>query len=413
MIVIEAGGMIDGSGGVLRGPASLLIEGERILAAGRSAEIGRPEGAAVIAAPDAIAMPGLIDVHVHLACSGIRDARAARAELAERSYPALALRAAGYARQTLRHGYTSVRDMHAPGNTIIDLRRAIDAGHVEGPRIKACGMGLTVTGGHMDPPGWGSQARFRDLTFPCDGPDEFRAGVREQLRRGADFIKLNPCVSFRQDPDRKPYRFEMTPDEITAACEEAHAQGVRVGAHTSGGPPLTAAVRAGCDTVEHAHWIDDATLEWMAAHGTYLVPTLLVNETTSRMAREDPAADHGRRRWAEVSETAMWERLTRAKRIGVKVATGSDAGFMLAHGTSNAGEILRLARGGYSAMEALLAATAVGAELMEIDAGRLLPGLLADILLVAGDPLADLAVLQDPAKLRVFKGGREVVDLPE
>jgi imidazolonepropionase-like amidohydrolase len=413
MIVIRTGGLIDGCGNFVRQPSAVLIEGERILAAGPASGIEVPEGATVIDEPDRIAMPGLIDSHVHLAYSGVKDFKAFRAELAERSYPSVALRAVRYARDTLRHGYTAVRDMHAPGNTIIDLRNAIDAGQVEGPRIKACGMGLTVTGGHMNQPGWGSQTSFRDLTFPCDGPDEFRAGVREQLKRGADFIKLNPCVSFRQDPDTKPWRFEMNIDEIRAACDEAHEQGVKVGAHTSGGPPLAAAIKAGCDTVEHAHWIDDETLEWMAEHGTYLVPTIMVNETTSRLAYEDPSYDKKTKRWAELSEIAMWERLTRAKRIGVKVATGSDAGFMLAHGATNAGEILCLARGGYSPMEALMAATSVGADLMEIEAGRLQPGKLADILLVAGDPLGDLAILQDPANLRVFKGGREFIELPD
>jgi imidazolonepropionase-like amidohydrolase len=412
MMLLEVGGLIDGCGNFVRQPTGILIEGERITAVGRLADLAVPEHVTRVAAPDRIAMPGLIDVHVHLAYSGIRDMKLYRNERIELSYPRNALRAARYARDTLRHGYTAVRDMHAPGNIVIDLRNAIDAGQVEGPRIKACGMGLTVTGGHMDLPGWGNQASFRDLTFPCDGADEFRAGVREQLKRGADFIKLNPCVSFRQDPDVKPYRFEMTVDEIRAACDEAHEQGVKVGAHTSGGPPLTAAIKAGCDTVEHAHWIDDETLEWMAEHGTYLVPTLLVNETTSRMAAESATTDKKTKRWAELSEIAMWERLTRAKRIGVKVATGSDAGFMLTHGDTNAGEILRLAQGGYSPMEALMAATSVGADLMEIEAGRLQPGKLADILLVAGDPLGDLAILQDPANLRVFKGGREIVDMP-
>ncbi|MBM6581868.1 amidohydrolase family protein [Microvirga sp. BT689] len=406
--LLRVGQMVDGTGSGPIRDAAILIEGERIVAAGRSADIGMPDGARVIEAPAATAIPGLVDVHVHLSYSGSPDKRAFRAELVEMSYPLVALRAAENARNTLLHGFTSVRDMHAPGGTIIDLRDAVNRGYVEGPRIKACGMGLTVTGGHMDQPGWGDHASFLDMTYPCDGPIAFRAGVRAQLKRGADFIKLNPCVSFRKDPDTKPYRFEMNIDEIRAACEEAHEQGVHVGAHTSGGPPLRAAIEAGCDTVEHAHWIDDATLELMVKRGTYLVPTLLVNKTSSAAAAADPETPRGSKRWAELSEKAMWERLDRARRAGVKVAAGSDAGFMLEHGTTNAGEIELLVEGGYSPLEAICAATATGADILEIDAGRLIAGKLADIVLVSGDPLVDISVLRRRENLRVFKGGREV-----
>ncbi len=270
-------------------------------------------------------------------------------------------------------------------------------------------MGLTVTGGHMDQPGWGDHASFRDLTYPCDGPMAFRAGVRAQLKRGADFIKLNPCVSFRKDPDAKPYRFEMNVDEIRAACEEAHEQGVHVGAHTSGGPPLRAAIEAGCDTVEHAHWIDDETLDLMVERGTYLVPTLLVNKTSSAAAAADPRCRAGSKRWAELSEEAMWERLERARRAGVKVAAGSDAGFMLEHGRTNAGEIELLVEGGYSPLEAICARYG---DRRRHPGDRRRPARCRAsspiIVLVAGDPLADIKILRKRENLRVFKGGREV-----
>ena len=400
--------LVDGTGAKPVENAAILVEGDRVVAAGRAADLGQPDGAQIVDAPEATAIPGLIDVHVHLSYSGSLDKRAFRAEHAEMSYPLIALRAAEYARNTMLHGFTSVRDMHAPGGTIIDLRDAVNRGYVEGPRIKACGMGLTVTGGHMDQPGWGDHVSFRDMTCPCEGPIGFRAGVRAQLKRGADFIKLNPCVSFRKDPDTKPYRFEMTVDEIKAACDEAHEQGVHVGAHTSGGPPLRAAIEAGCDTVEHAHWIDDDTLEMMVKRGTYLVPTLLVNKTSSAAVAADHEASDGSKRWGELSEEAMWERLARARRAGVKVASGSDAGFMLEHGATNAGEIELLVEGGYSPLEAIGAATATGADILEIDAGRLLPGKFADLVLVAGDLLADIKVLRKKENLRVFKGGREV-----
>jgi len=398
--------LIDGTGAAPLEGAALLIEGERILAVGRAADIGRPEGATVIEAPGRTLMPGLVDVHVHLAYSGAKDPAAFRAESARIDYPRMALRAAGYCRDTLAHGFTAVRDMHAPGGTIIDLRNAVAAGQITGPRISACGLGLTVTGGHMDQPGFGDHMSFRDMNAACEGPVGFRAGVRAQIKRGADFIKLNPCVGNRRD-DRL-YRFEMTVEEIRAACDEAHEQGLKVGAHTSGGPPLRAAIEAGCDTVEHAHWIDDATLDLMAEKGTWLVPTLAVNEASSTAVLADPSADPMTRRWAEASETAKWERLTRARARGVRIAAGSDAGFYLRHGADNGREYELFVEGGYTALDAITVATANGADLMGIEAGRLQPGKLADLLLVRGDPSRDITLLRHPANLAVWKGGLHV-----
>jgi imidazolonepropionase-like amidohydrolase len=407
MKLIRADRLVDGTGAAPVEHAAILIEGDRIKAVGRAADIGAPEGAEVIeAASGTTIIPGLVDVHVHLAYSGAVDPDAFRAETASIHYPAMALRAARYARESLEYGFTALRDMHAPGGVVIDLRNVIDQGFLEGPRIKAPGLGLTVTGGHMDQPGFADFSHFRDMNLPCDGPDSFRRGVRSQLKRGADFIKLNPCVGSRRD--ERLYRFEMTVEEIRAACDEAHEQGVMVGAHTSGGPPLTAAIEAGCDTVEHAHWIDDATLEMMVKRGTYLVPTLAVNEASSSYIFGLPDAAPRTRRWAEASEEAKWERLTRAKSLGVKVAAGSDAGFFLAHGAGNGREIELLVEGGYSTLEAIHCATAVGADLMQIEAGRLVPGKLADLVLVAGDPLQDITLLRKRENLSVYLGGRPI-----
>ncbi|WP_172122020.1 amidohydrolase family protein [Devosia sp. 919] len=412
MKLIRANRLIDGTGAAPLAGAAVLIEGDRIKAVGRVADIGTPEGAEILdAPPGATLMPGLVDVHVHLAYSGEVDPDAFRAESTSIHYPAMALRAARYARESLEYGYTALRDMHAPGGVIIDLRNAINSGYLQGPRIKAPGLGLTVTGGHMDQPGFADFVEFRDMNAACDGPDGFRKGVRSQAKRGADFIKLNPCVGSRRD--ERFYRFEMTVAEITAACEEAHEQGLMVGAHTSGGPPLTAAIAAGCDTVEHAHWIDNATLEVMVERGTYLVPTLAVNEASSTYILDQPNASPKTRRWAEASEEAKWERLTRAKKLGVRVAAGSDAGFFMPHGVGNGRELELLVKGGYSPLEAIHCATAVGADLMQIDAGRLLPGKLADILVVAGNPLDDLSILRRRENLSVYLGGKPIARLLE
>ena len=400
--------LIDGSGGPPLRDAALVVAGGRIASVGSRTDVVVPEGAEVIEAPGHTLMPGLVDVHVHLAYSGIPHKRAFRAEGTDMSYPAMALRAAGYARDTLRAGFTAVRDLNAPGGVVIDLRDAIDAGHVPGPRIRACGLGLSASGGHMDQPGFGDHVSLNGMNAVCDGPDAFRKGVREQVKRGADLIKINVCVSSIKDPER-PYRQEMTDEEIEAACDEAHRLERPVAAHTSGGPAIATAVRAGLNTVEHGHWIDEETAALMAERGTFYVPTLLVNERNFDFTQEEMGASDASWRWLNLSREAKWESLVNAHRAGVKIAVGTDAGFMLPHGVMNAVEIELLVRGGLTPLEAITAATRTGAELLGLDGvGTLQAGRLADLVLVCGDPSADITLLQDPSRLRVFKDGKEV-----
>jgi imidazolonepropionase-like amidohydrolase len=408
-LLIEADQLIDGTGAPPIREAAVLVEGDRIVAAGRRADIGRPEGAEIVAAPrGSTVMPGLADVHVHLAYSGIPHKAAFRNELIEMSYAAVALRAARYAEATLRMGFTALRDMHAPGGTIIDLAASIEKGETLGPRIKACGRGLSVTGGHMDQPGFADHTAFRDLTQPCDGPNGFRRGAREEIKRGADFIKINSSCS---DGNRVGLwdRQEMTNDEIAAVCDEAHMWGIKVAAHTVGGASLLNTILHGADTVEHAHFTDERIIEAMVERGTYYVPTLLVNERNFEFTPEEQGATPSSWRWLNASREAKWKTLAAARKAGVRICAGTDAGYMIPHGPMNWREIALLVKGGLTELEAVTAATATNHDLLEIDAGRLKPGKLADILVVDGDPLADIVILGKPEKLTVYKGGRKVV----
>jgi imidazolonepropionase-like amidohydrolase len=396
--------MLDGTGGVTEG-AAVLVDGNRIIAAGRAADIGRPEGAEVVALPPGTTlMPGLIDSHVHVAYSGDHRPEAIRRERMDLSYPALALNALSHAQASLAHGVTALRDMAAPGGVAIDLRNAIAAGRFTGPRIRACGRGLTVTGGHMDPPGLADHVSTGDFFLPCDGADAFRRGARQELKRGADFVKINACVG-RRDRPGVWWRPEMTSEEMIAARSEAEMQGTITAAHTSGGPPLTETVRMGVHCVEHAHWIDDDCIELMARQGTWLVPTLTVNERTFDLAEAGAATPS---EWSRASREAKWISLEKARKAGIRVGAGTDAGFMLPHGTMHWRELQLLVQGGYSELEAITAATSVNAEILGIDAGRLAPGRLADLLAVEGDPRTGIDALSDPARLTVWLGGRLV-----
>jgi imidazolonepropionase-like amidohydrolase len=406
--LIRADLVIDGSGAKPIEHGAVLIEKDRIVAVGRSADLGTPQGADIIeAGQGSTLMPGLADVHVHLAYSGLPHKKAFRAELIEMSYAAVALRAATYAHATLRMGFTALRDMHAPGGTIIDLAASIDRGETIGPRIKACGRGLSVTGGHMDQPGWADHTAFRDMTQPCDGPVGFRRGAREEIKRGADFIKINSSCS---DGDRIGIwnRQEMTNEEIASVCDEARMWGIKVAAHTTGGDSLYNTIINGVDTVEHAHFTDERIIEEMVKRGTFYVPTLLVNERNFEFTPEEQGVSPSSWRWLNASREAKWKTLKAARAAGVKICCGTDAGYMIPHGPMNWRELQLLVQGGLTEMEAIVAATATNHELLEIDAGRIAPGKLADLLIVDGNPLAEIAILGQPDRLTVFKGGERV-----
>jgi imidazolonepropionase-like amidohydrolase len=381
----------------------MLLEENGKIVALESQSVGVPQGASVIHAQTL--MPGLMDAHVHLAYTGEPKKGAFRSEAVNASYPRLALRAARHAKETLSWGFTTVRDMNAPGGVVLDLRDAIHAGDVVGSRIKACGLGLSITGGHMDAGGWGDHVKFEQMTKACDSPMDFRKGVREQVKRGADFIKINLCVSSR----KTLYRQEMTDPEIAASIDEAHRLERRVAAHTSGGEAIYTAVKMGLNSVEHGHWLDEKTADLMAQKGAFYVPTLLVNERNFDFDRDEMGVTDAAWAWLLRSREDKWRSLEIAKKAGVKIVCGTDAGFMLPHGSMNAKELELLMRGGLSVLEAVQAATVTAAELLETtNVGKLEVGRVADLVVVEGDLLEDIRILQKKENLRVFQNGLEV-----
>ena len=409
MIVIRPERLLVGDGTPARAGMAVVIEGGLVTRVCAAVALGEATASAsVIDAPGATLLPGLVDAHVHLAYDGSPKPLDYQLATLTASYPALALQAAHHARETLRSGFTAVRDLNAPGGVVVALRDAIAAGHVAGPRIVACGQGLSVTGGHMDKGGWGDHVALRDLNSVCDGADGFRRGVREQVKRGADCIKINLCGGSGRDL-KAPYRQEMTDAEVVAAIDEAHRLERRVAAHTSGGPSVAMAVRAGLDSVEHGHWIDESTADLMAERGTAYVPTLLVNERNYEIGRAALGGSDASWAWLDRAREDKWASLARVQRAGAAIVVGTDAGFMLPHGRMSARELELLVQGGLSALEAITAATSAAARLLGIEAGLVREGAPADLVLVPGDPSADVRVLQATEALRVWRAGREVV----
>lgn len=404
-----SGYLIDGTGGTPVPDGAVVVEGERIVYAGARSG-ARPEpDARVIDAGGGTILPGLIDVHVHITNDG--GPGKTGAVLGDSlDFPAdLALKGYSNALRSLRMGYTTLRNLHAPGYVDLALRDAIAGGRLEGPRLMVCGQGLCITGGHMDKSTFPDHVSVGGRVGVCDTPEGFRAAVRRHAKRKVDFIKINSDVGSR-DPG-VPYRQEMSFDEMKAACDEAHRFGYHVAAHTSGGPPIEEALLAGVDTIEHGHWLTGRAIELMLERGAFYVPTLIVNSKNFAYDRETLGASEASWRWMRAAYEAKWPSLRAAKEAGVKIAAGSDAGFLVEHG-ENAAELEELVKGGFTPLEAIRSATSVAAELLGLggEIGTLEVGKVADVVVVDGDPVGDIGVLQrEEAIAAVVKGGRVVM----
>ncbi len=410
MIAIRAGHLIDGTTNAPMRDAVLLMEGERIKQVGTAQSITIPPDAQVIDATRQTVLPGLIDVHVHVHAPGGAIANYALVE-AHELQGRIALRASAYVKRALKMGFTTLRSLNSPAYVDVALRDAIDEGSVEGPRLRVAGQGLSITGGHMDEAHWAPEFLVMGRTGVCDGPWEGRKAVRQQCKRGVDLIKINACASgvgmYSIDP---PWMQEMTFEEIAAICDEAHKLNRRVAAHTSGGQGITDAIKAGVDSLEHAHWLTDEQIELMVEHGTFYVPTLIVNSRSVSLGTDQPGISATAWQWLVKADESKWDSLARAKAAGVKIVTGSDAGFQVYHG-ENACELEELVKGGFTPLEAIHAATRLAAEClnMEREIGTLEAGKYADVVIVDGDPLQDIRILLDPKKIaQVYKGGQLV-----
>lgn len=390
--IIHAGRLLATPGDAPKRGQSVWIADGKIKSVA-SGFIEAPTGARLIDLKDKFVLPGLIDCHVHLTAQLGADSRL---RLVEDSDPKVALDAAQRAQVTLAAGFTTVRDVGArTPDVIYALRAAIAEGKVPGPRIVCVGAILSPTGGHGQAYGYRRDvcACIQSNIGVCDGIDACRRAVRAQVAQGADAIKFVATGGVLSDL-RSGVDQQFTDDEIRTIIETAHRLGRRVSAHAHGAAGINAALAAGVDSIEHGSFLDDTSIELFLERGAFHTPTIIAGMTVLEMAQRGGVLTPAQTEKAlEVGEHIK-QALRRSYRAGVRITFGTDMGVG-PHG-QNAREFALMVEAGMTSADALKAATANAAELLDITdvAGSLAPGKSADIIAVDGDPLADVSELQ-------------------
>lgn len=393
-IVLHAARLLDIESGKIIAPGEVLVQEERIVEVGSS--VKRPQGAEVIDLGDSTLLPGLIDVHVHLFLHpGAEDL-----QTVEESVPQRTIIAVLSARDDLMAGFTAERDMGTEGAGSADtaVRNAINHGAIPGPRLRISGNAVDILGGHEDANHYNPEQHVLSNATCANNAAELVTVIRQELKEGADFIKIyeTGADSYRDGKLSTP--FQYTEAELRAAVEETARAGKRVAVHATGEPGTLYAARAGVSSVDHADQLSDETMRIMREKQIFAVPTFAISEYFAEHAAS-PAQAERDRRGLELHAQEFRKQLA----AGVPMAVGSDVG-PFPHGTQ-AREFSLMVKYGMTPLAALQAGLLNGAKLLgwqdQIDA--LKPGYLADIIAVPGDPLVDIVVLQKVSF--VMKGG--------
>lgn len=399
---IQCGKLIDGTSNQTQSQMTIVIEGNMITAI----EKGYTSGGAsdkVIDLKNKTVLPGLIDCHVHLE---EQHSKTSMLDQFTKTDADIAYDAAVYAKITLLAGFTTVRDLGGSGVNI-SLRKAVNKGLADGPRILTAGRAISGSGGHMD-----NSDGFRDDVFNhkmgpddgvADGPAEMIKAVRLQFKRGSDVIKIASTGGVL-DLSENSSGAEMTIDEIKAVVETAKDYGLKVACHAHGAEGIRRAIIGGVASIEHGTFMNDEDFALAKQHGTYLVPTIIAGKSVADSAKIPGFFPPVIARKATEVGTQIQATFGRAYKAGVKIAFGTDAG-VYRHG-KNALEFQYMVEAGMPPMEAIKAATVNAADLLGMSdkVGSISKGKFADIIAVDGDPLSDIKTLQKMAF--VMKDGK-------
>lgn len=389
-IVIHAGHVLADPGEPALGPQTIVVRDGRIvsIAPGFQGPGAQDPQARLVDLSDAYLLPGLVDLHVHMAIDMHSDAQTNASEAR------LALATAGYARKLLDAGVTTVRDVGDNTGVTLAVRDAIARGQLAGPRIVAAGRIISRTGGHGARRPMPGDIPYRPAG--CDGVESCRRAVREDVEQGSDWIKVTVSGSGREAggaADAPPNLFE---DEMRAVAEAAKQAGRPVAAHAHSTAAINLALAAGVRTIEHGTYFDDASVRLFKRNGAYLVPTAFVARFVGSQVAMFSGGTDGKtgadlKAWSDAAVANPG----RAWRAGIPLALGTDGGPSF-EPTATAEEVGLYVAAGVPANEALRAATRNGADALGMgdELGRIRPGYLADLIAVPGDPTAD------PARLR-------------
>lgn len=393
-IVLHAARLLDVENGRIIQPGEVLIDGDKIVAAGTS--VDHPRGAEVIDLGDRTLMPGMIDAHVHLFLHpGAEDL-----QTVQESVPQRTIMATLAARDDLMAGFTAERDMGTEGAGSADtaVRNAIDQNQIPGPRLRISGNAINILGGHEDAIGYNPEQHVLPNATYANNAAELVSVIREQIKEGADFIKIyeTGADSVRDGQVVTPYQYSAA--DLSTAVEETARQGKKVAVHAMGEPGTLYAAQAGVASIDHATQLSSETMQLMKQKGIFAVPTFTIFEYFAEHASSPAQAER---------EHAMLDLKTKEfqKQLaaGVPMAVGSDVG-PFPHGTQ-ARELELMVKYGMKPTAALQADLINGAKLLGWDGriGQLKAGYWADIIAVPGDPLEDISVVKNVSF--VMKGG--------
>ena len=385
--VITADRMIDVANGKVVKQAAVIVTDNIITASGRLKDLTVPNEATRIDLGNATLMPGLMDMHVHLTSDATRHGY----KRLEVSLPRAAITGVKHAKATLDAGFTTVRNVGAPGFADVALRDAINAGDVVGPRMFVAGPSLGVTGGHCD----SNLLPYEYDNYSegvADGPWEVRKKVRRNIKYGATVIKFcatGGVLSKGTKVGAQQYTFE----EMKALIDEAHLRGLTVATHAHGTNGIKAAIKAGVDSVEHVSLLDDEAIELAKKNGTYFSMDIYVTEYILGEGEKAGILEESLNKERIVGKTQR-ENFEKAVKAGVNMVFGSDAG-VYPHG-DNPKQFARMVKFGMTPIQAIQAATINPARLLKQEAtlGSLDKGKLADIVAVPGNPLDDMSLME-------------------
>jgi len=386
--LIRAGRLIDPKGGRVLQDQGVKVVGNRIEAIGPYNQVANPadKSFSLIDLSKATVLPGLIDAHTHVLLQGDITQEEYDEQILKESTPFRTIRATVAARIAVNNGFTAIRDLETEGAMYadVDVKRAINRGIIPGPRMFCATRAFAPTG--MYPVmGYSWELKMPEGVQIVDGPDNIRKAVREQVKYGADWIKFYSDRRYYIKDGALHSKVNFTPEELQAMVGESHRLDRKVAAHAMGKEGITAALDAGADTIEHGDGLDEELMDRMIKKGVYWCPTIYVGVWV---------ADGRGKLWQDMRDLEA-KAFGLAVKKGVKIAYGTDAGGY--PWTENqAKEFAYMVKYGMTTMQAIQSATTVAAELLDAqaDIGTIEAGKFADIVAVAGDPLADITELE-------------------